>query len=136
MFRIRNALNVKGQQQEMFRLLPVCHYCRLETFIAGPASASSEGIWCLLLLLANTALTVTATIITAINVAATNNTTVAAIVHTITNAKTKHPGRRWWNNQTHQLRTTTKLHVFGLWEEAGVPKETHTGTCKRHTERP
>lgn len=47
-----------------------------------------EGIWCLLLLLANTALTVTATTITAIGVAATNNTTVLAIeVCTITNAK-------------------------------------------------
>ena len=53
-----------------------------------------EGIWCLLLLLANTALSVTATIITAISVVATNNTTVLAIeVHTVTNAKTKHPGR-------------------------------------------
>lgn len=53
-----------------------------------------EGIWCLLLLLANTALTVTATIITAISVVATNNTTVLAIeVRTVTNAKSKHPGR-------------------------------------------
>lgn len=52
-----------------------------------------EGIWCLLLLLANTALTVTATVITAISVVATNNTTLLAIgVHTITNAKIKHPG--------------------------------------------
>lgn len=47
-----------------------------------------EGIWCLLLLLANTALTVTATIITAISVVAINNTTVLAIeVRTVTNAK-------------------------------------------------
>lgn len=58
-----------------------------------------EGIWCLLLLLANTALTVTATIITAISVVAINNTTVLAIeVRTVTNAKKKkkkikHPGR-------------------------------------------
>lgn len=47
-----------------------------------------EGIWCLLLLLANTALTVTATIITAISVVAINNTTVLAIeVRTAPNAK-------------------------------------------------
>lgn len=48
-----------------------------------------EGIWCLLLLLANTALTVTATIITAIGVVATNNTTVLAIeVRTIAKNQT------------------------------------------------
>lgn len=54
-----------------------------------------EGIWCLLLLLANTALTVTATIITAISVVAINNTTVLAIeVRTVaTLAKIKHPSR-------------------------------------------
>lgn len=53
-----------------------------------------EGIWCLLLLLANTALTVTATIITAISIVATNNTTVRAIeVCIIASAKTKHPDR-------------------------------------------
>ena len=31
------------------------------------------------------------------------------------------------------------MHVFGWWEEAGVPEKTHayTGrTCKLHTERP
>lgn len=41
--------------------------------------SKQEGIWRLLLLLANTALTVTATIIAAISVAAINNTTALAI---------------------------------------------------------
>ncbi len=55
-----------------------------------------EGIWCLLLLLANTALTVTATIITAISVAAINNTTAPAIqVRTITKAKNQTSRQSW-----------------------------------------
>lgn len=56
--------------------------------------SKQEGIWCLLLLVANTALTVTATIITAISSAATNNTTASAIATcTGSSAKRKHPGR-------------------------------------------
>lgn len=52
-----------------------------------------EGIWCLLLLLANTALTVTATIITAISVVAINNTSAPAIDVCVCVPKIKHPGR-------------------------------------------
>lgn len=55
-----------------------------------------EGIWCLLLLLANTALTVTATIITAISAVAINNTTVLAIeVRIVTIAKSQTSRQSW-----------------------------------------
>lgn len=55
-----------------------------------------ERIWCLLLLLANIALTVTATIITAISVVAINNTTVLAIeMRSVFNAKNPTSKQRW-----------------------------------------
>lgn len=74
-----------------------------------------EGIWCLLLLLANTALTVTATIITAISVVAINNTTVLAIeVHTVTKAKKKS------NIQTEQPQACLFMrgtaYILMIWE--------------------
>lgn len=71
-----------------------------------------EGIWCLLLLLANTALTVTATIITAISIVAINNTTVLAIeARTVaTLAKIKHPSRA---GETIGERETTGLSICG-----------------------
>lgn len=71
-----------------------------------------EGIWCLLLLLANTALTVTATIITAISVIAINNTTVRAIqVHCtlLPLPKIKHPGRA---GETVRQRQSYHRHVY------------------------
>jgi len=87
-----------------------------------------EGIWCLLFLLANTALTVTATIITAISVAATNNTTLLVVeVHTASNAKTKHPatadetvsdratpGSLWGNGYVHVIQSCENLKCDGL----------------------
>ncbi|TNN75407.1 hypothetical protein EYF80_014454 [Liparis tanakae] len=50
-----------------------------------------EGICCLLLLLANTAHTVTATIITGISVATINNTTAPAMAGSSSVPETKHP---------------------------------------------
>lgn len=77
-----------------------------------------EGIWCLLLLLANTALTVTATIITAISVVAINNTTVLAIeVRTVTNAKKKKknqtPRQSWFfRGSTYVLGAVTCIDIL------------------------
>lgn len=84
-----------------------------------------EGIWCLLLLLANTALTVTATIITAISVVAINNTTVLAIeVCTITNAKKNQTPRQSWilRGSAYVLGAVTCIDILrgsgSIWNRA------------------